>query len=57
MDKGQCAQSSYDLSLTLQKLLGDVEQGEGNKGVDDLVTLLTELPDTLDKCGQTDLAD
>ena len=56
MDKGQCAQSSYDLSLALQKFLGDVERGEGNKAVDDFVALLTQLPDTLDQCGQTDLA-
>lgn len=56
MDKGQCAQASYDFSLVVQKFLGDLERGEGNHAVDDFVVVLTDLPDTLDKCGQTDLA-
>jgi hypothetical protein len=34
-----------------------LERAESNKAVDDLVAILTQLPITLDKCGQTDIAD
>jgi hypothetical protein len=57
IDKGKCAQASYNFSLVVQKFLGDLDRGESNKAVDDFVAILIQLPTTLDQCGQTNLAD
>jgi hypothetical protein len=55
--KGECAQASYDLSVLVQKFLADIEHGDENKAVDDFIVVLQNLPDTLEQCGQTNLAD
>lgn len=54
--KGECAESSYQLSLYVQKFFIDAANYQGQKAIEDLDDFLTKLPNTLDTCGYSDLA-
>ena len=53
-DPATCYQSVYDYSLLLQKI---EEDHLNSNTIPDVVNAIEKLPDTLDKCGQNQLAD
>ena len=53
---GVCLESAYQLSLTAQNLWQHLTQGNTGAAFKDLETLLDDLPDTLDACGDHAMA-
>lgn len=54
--KGECMESAYRLSLVVEQLSKDAAKGDKKSAMKDIDTIITNLPDTLDLCGQADWA-
>ena len=46
-------ESAYKLSLVFEKLKGDLQKGDHQSALNDIDTIVTNLPDTLEACGQS----
>ena len=49
-------EAAYKLSLVFQKLQEDVKKGDKQAALKDIDTIITNLPGTLDACGESDWA-
>ena len=50
-------EASYQLSLVFQKMVDDLKGGNKPAFYNDLDEFITKLPDTLEACGQSHMAD
>jgi hypothetical protein len=55
-NKGDCLEAEYRYSLLVQNLVQDLEQYDLNQALIDSGKLVLNLPDTLNRCGQTAMA-
>ena len=54
---GVCMEASYQLSLIFQQIVQDFKAGNKQSAYNNIDTFFTILPDTLEACGQKNLAD